>query len=381
MVEQGNAVVRRESEPGRVGSDVVHHGSRVVEHAFQHLDGDLRDCVRVDVVGEEIADHPPCPGGGQTTHDDAILAWDGAAMQPDVRAPTLAPDRERELVDVRAQVANPVQRSGGRVGDDSDERVIEADPCRLGRVELQPCRAQCGMVRRPGAADTVHAVADTLERSGPSETGQRGPRHTGPLGLLASDQPPLGVGDVHETLQRSSHTANYTIFSIVCSMKRPPRLDGGAGTVEAPVGIREISATKVAWTYATLWTDTTPLVGLEETSLPGNEKSSEEMSGAQGGNRTHDLRLTKGAVPDLVGAELRSALGPTRSPSNTYTLCEVLCGSMARLSLRRGRHFESRDTDTTSLLKKAVTSSAPPRLQRRSRRVVHPSQGSPAPKT
>jgi hypothetical protein len=79
----------------------------------------------------------------------------------------------------------------------------------------------------------------------------RGPRWPVSLGLLASDQPPLGVGDVHETLQRSSHTANYTSFSIVCSMKRPPRLDGGAGTVQAPAGIREMSATKDAWTYAT----------------------------------------------------------------------------------------------------------------------------------
>jgi hypothetical protein len=42
MVEEGNTVARGESKPVRVVSEVVHHGSRVVELAVEHLDRDLR---------------------------------------------------------------------------------------------------------------------------------------------------------------------------------------------------------------------------------------------------------------------------------------------------------------------------------------------------
>lgn len=109
--------------------------ARVVEDPLEHLGSDPGDAVRIDMVGEEVADHPAGPRGRQASEQDALLTWNAPQVDPDIAASCLAPPRQRELVDIGPQIADPIEGRGYSQRNDraAIARQTTSQPVRIAR--------------------------------------------------------------------------------------------------------------------------------------------------------------------------------------------------------------------------------------------------------
>src|SRR5919197_4870978 len=139
-------------------------------------------------------------------------------MEPNVPAARLATHRKGELVDVRAQVADPVQRGGGGVRDHRHVGIVQTLPCRYRGIDLEPGSTQREVVGWVGAADSVHSAIDSLEQPVFGQARESGPSHPSLLRLLTSDEAPLLLGHLGDALNRSCHTAQYNTPVSLCSV-------------------------------------------------------------------------------------------------------------------------------------------------------------------
>lgn len=186
----------------------------MIEDAIEHLDGDLRHAVGVDVVAEQVADHPPCPGHREPAKEEALLVHDPTPVDPHVGPPGLAAARQGELVDVRAEIADAVQGRRGRVRDDREVVVIETLPGRSPRIELQPRGAEAQVVGLRGAPNAVDAVRDALEQTGLDQPRDPAPADVGRPGLLEGDQAPLALRSP-TMWRRGAYVAGSTLAAVV----------------------------------------------------------------------------------------------------------------------------------------------------------------------
>lgn len=123
-------------------------------------------------------------------------------MHPDVAAACLPAMRTCELVDIRAEVADAVQRCSRRVGDYRYIGIVEARPGGSGRIELKPCGAKLKMVRLAGTSDAVCAVRDPLEQASIDQAGERRWRDACAQGLSSGNDAPLAFGYFDYPLKR-----------------------------------------------------------------------------------------------------------------------------------------------------------------------------------
>ena len=70
------------------------------------------------------------------------------------------------------------------------------------------------MVGLGSAANTVHAVGDTLEETRVRQPGDGAPADSGVPRLRQRDQPPLAFGEIADAQERAWHAANYTVSNV-----------------------------------------------------------------------------------------------------------------------------------------------------------------------
>jgi len=157
-IQQANPISGRQSEAGGKGRDLVGNHARIVEDAFDYLDGDSRHCGGLNVVGEQVRKHPRGPGHGQAAQHDTVLLRNDAPMDAHVRPSRLAAAGRSELMDVRTKVADLVQRCCRRVRYHGDVGVVEPLPCGFAGVELKPSGPEREVVGLACAPDAVDAT-------------------------------------------------------------------------------------------------------------------------------------------------------------------------------------------------------------------------------
>lgn len=138
MVQQRDTVALAVPESGGVRRDVLGDHTRVFEDVVNDLGGDLGDLIRIDVVGEKVAEHPAGTSRGEPVEKDSIPLGDKATMEAYIGALGLAAHRQGELLDVTSKIADTVQGRRRAVGNQRNARVIEASPRRPPWIELEP---------------------------------------------------------------------------------------------------------------------------------------------------------------------------------------------------------------------------------------------------
>lgn len=131
-------------------------------------------------------------------------------MESNVLTPGLLPCTDDEVVSVRREIAETVERCCGTVGYDSLGRISR--PSRGRGRQLKPGRAEFHVVwdgRRGEPVDAArHAFEDALLRGKPIEGPSRDPRQ---LGLAPGDQAPLIGRQVRESGECGGGGHNCTI--------------------------------------------------------------------------------------------------------------------------------------------------------------------------
>ncbi len=128
VIKESNAITTWQIEPCCVRSDGFSNNGRIVKDLINHFCCDLSNLSRVNVVCQEVANHPAGTRHRKPAQDEPELIWHLAAMKTNVRSRSLASHRECELVHVRAQGTDSVQRRCRRVGDEGDCWVVKSRP-------------------------------------------------------------------------------------------------------------------------------------------------------------------------------------------------------------------------------------------------------------
>ena len=208
--KEREAIPSPEPETGGVRRKGVRERAWVVVDGPQGIGNDLRDSLGVFLIGRQVGSDTRRPRDRHPVKNDPLVGPDRPVVKPDVRAAGLAPLRQRELVPVRRQVPETVQRRGRTVGYDPLLRCPL--PRRNLRSELQPRRTKVEVIgqRRPGQA--VHAVRYPVKNARFGESLQRSLRDTGTFGLAAGDEPPLVFSDPRDAAE-SRVPSHYCIIA------------------------------------------------------------------------------------------------------------------------------------------------------------------------
>ncbi len=172
LVEKSDPVAPLVAEAMGIRHESVCDAPWVLEDAVEDLGGDLGDRFRVDVIGQQLADHHGRSSRRQASEEDATRRWHLAPVESDVGSSGLASMRQDELVYIGAQVTDSEHGGGGRVRDDGDVWVIQALPGRPGRIQLQPGSPQIKVVGFRGTSHPVDAMRHPLEQPGIDKPGQ-----------------------------------------------------------------------------------------------------------------------------------------------------------------------------------------------------------------
>jgi hypothetical protein len=166
------------------------------------------------VIVEQVADHPRGASRGKTVQQQLLTSGHPATVQAHIGPTRLAPRRERELVHVGTEVANPIQRRRRGVRDDRHIGRTHTLPRRRARIERKPSHPQPKMIGLGRPTDPVDTVRDTLDQPITRQTRERTRGHPGLLRLLTRAKTPLGLSNIEESLKRPCHTAKYITNSI-----------------------------------------------------------------------------------------------------------------------------------------------------------------------
>ncbi len=198
--KQGEAISAPEPKASRVGRKRVRERPRIVVDGANGVGDDLRHRFGVFLVVEEVGGDARRPCDGHPVEDDPLARGNGSLMQPDVLTARLPPNREGELVPIRGEVPEAVQRCGGAVGD--DPLIWGSLPCRNLRGELQPGCPELEVIRWRRPREPIHPLCHPVKDARCCETLQGGLRDAGALGLTASDKAPLILSDLCEATER-----------------------------------------------------------------------------------------------------------------------------------------------------------------------------------
>lgn len=165
LIEEPDPVVPFKAEPLGIRGDCLGNHSWEIKDPFQDLTRDLGHGIDVGVVGQELPDHPACPGRRQPAEQDPSLLRHPAPVDANVEPPRLASPRDRELMDIGAQVTDSVEAGSRGVGHHGDVRIVKALPGWVRRVELEPGGTEVEVIWLRCAAHAVHPVRDSLEET------------------------------------------------------------------------------------------------------------------------------------------------------------------------------------------------------------------------
>jgi len=216
MLQQRHAIPPAKPEAPRIRSDTLSDSRRIVEHPMDDLRGDLGHARRLDMIVQQVGDHPPGASGGKSVQQNPLLDRHQATVQSHIGPAGLAANRKRELMHVGTQIADSIQRSRGGVRHEGDPWRTNPFPCRHTRLELKPGGPQLDVVRLGCASDPIDTMRDTFEQPIAREPCERARSYAGLTGLLARTQTPLPLGNVEQALERTGHAAKYSIFGLLC---------------------------------------------------------------------------------------------------------------------------------------------------------------------
>jgi len=91
-----------------VRCEALCNNSGIVVDLIDDFDRNLGNAVRIDVVGEKIADHPPSSCRREPVEKGSTAFWHATAMKPNIRSARLAPMRKRELMHIRTEISDTV---------------------------------------------------------------------------------------------------------------------------------------------------------------------------------------------------------------------------------------------------------------------------------
>jgi hypothetical protein len=191
--EEANAVATAEAMRSGIRRDGAGDGAGVVVDGTKCVDNELADGSRVLSLGEEIGSDPVGPGDRKTVESNPTAVSEISAMKADVLAAGLLAGRKGELVDVGREVTETIER--GRRAMRDHALLGSAFPYGDCRAELEPGRAELEVLGLTGTANSVHAVCDAFEGSGPELASEGRPGDAGGLDLLRGYEAPLLVGE------------------------------------------------------------------------------------------------------------------------------------------------------------------------------------------
>ncbi len=170
--KQCEAIPAPQPKPGSVVRKSVRKRPRIVVDGADRVCNDMCNCLGVFLVVEEIGGDPRRPGNRHSLQDDPLARLHRPVMQPDVLAARLPPHRQDELLPVRGEVPETVERSRGPVGDDPLHR--RSLPRRNVRGELQPRCPKVQVIRRRCPRKAVHALGHPVKDTRGGEALQGG---------------------------------------------------------------------------------------------------------------------------------------------------------------------------------------------------------------
>lgn len=193
MIKERLTIAPRQAKTSSVRRYAPNDLARILRRAIDDPCGDLTDSARLDMIGEEVGDRASRPGHRQSGENNPILRRHPAAVEPHVPPPGLTASRKRELVNVGAQIAEPVETCGGGMRDDRDIGIAKASPSGYLGGKLQPGGAKPKMIGLPRTPNAVDAVRHSLQPTVVGQARQRGIAHTRLLRLASGNQAPLAL--------------------------------------------------------------------------------------------------------------------------------------------------------------------------------------------
>jgi hypothetical protein len=110
--QEGEPVATTQSESSGVRGKRIRKAAGVVIHGPDCIGDDLRDGLRILVIGEQIGCDARGPSHRKTATSDPLVVPELASVQADVRPTRLSSSWQRELMDIGREVTNPID--GGR---------------------------------------------------------------------------------------------------------------------------------------------------------------------------------------------------------------------------------------------------------------------------
>ena len=155
--KQRQAVPAPEPEPGGVRREGIGERAWIVVSGPDGVSHHVRHRFGVLVVVEKVGSDPGWPGDRHAVERDPLALAKNSPVEPDVGAARLPPVREREIVPLRREVAEAIQRRRGAVG--YHPLLRRPLPSRNLRGELKPRRAKAEVIRRRRPCFAVRCIA------------------------------------------------------------------------------------------------------------------------------------------------------------------------------------------------------------------------------
>jgi hypothetical protein len=136
-------------------------GARIVIGASDGISDDVANRLRILSLVEKIGGNPRRTGDRQAAKVEALLRGQPPLVDADIDTPGLPPGRNRELMAIRGEMPQAVQRGGRPVGH--NPLLRSSPPRRDVGGELQPRGTQLDVIGHRSPCKTVHAVGDPIE--------------------------------------------------------------------------------------------------------------------------------------------------------------------------------------------------------------------------
>ncbi|HEY1916134.1 MAG TPA: hypothetical protein VGH27_11235 [Streptosporangiaceae bacterium] len=191
--KQRQAVPGPEPEAGSVWREGVGERTRVFINGPDSVSYDMGYRLGVLLVIKKVRDDPGWSGDWNAVHGAPLARTEGSLVQPDVGTTRLPPVPEREIMPLRGQMTEAIERCGRAVGYDPLFR--RPLPSRNLRGELEPSRPKVEVIRRRRACQAIHAVSYPFQDTVGSQPLESSRRDPGQLSLTAGHQAPLVLGE------------------------------------------------------------------------------------------------------------------------------------------------------------------------------------------
>jgi hypothetical protein len=129
-----------------------------------------REVPAVNVICCEVSHSPDHRGHREAVDNGPLVRQEVAAVDPDVRTPSLLARAADELEPVRLEITEPVDCGGGAVGDRHRVFAAKSFTGPAARVKGKPSRVEVIERRRGRANHSIDAMRQALERPSVGES-------------------------------------------------------------------------------------------------------------------------------------------------------------------------------------------------------------------